>query len=95
MALIKCFEPECNKMVSDKAMYCPGCGHPVASEVKKRWETTPEGIAELAANQLRAKQKLEEQAERERAERAAKEEAEKARKLQKFKEIREKLDAET
>jgi len=29
MALIKCPEPECSKLISDKAEFCPHCGHPI------------------------------------------------------------------
>jgi len=92
MALIKCLEPECTKTVSDKAEYCPECGFPIAAELKKIWEASPEGKAELTARQRREKWKQED---RERADRKAKEEkdqVEKARKLEIFKEIREKLN---
>lgn len=30
MALIKC--PECDKEISDKALFCPGCGYPISGE---------------------------------------------------------------
>jgi len=92
MALIKCLEPECTKIVSDKAEHCPECGHPIASELKKIWEATPEGKAELAARQKREKWEREDKEKREKAERDAKEESEKAKKLEIFKEIREKLN---
>ena len=91
MALIKCLEPDCTKIVSDKAELCPECGHPIASELKKIWEASPEGKKELAERQKREKWERED---RERAERKAKEEkeeAEKARKLEIFRELREKL----
>jgi len=92
MALIKCPEPECARMVSDKAFICPECGFPVAAALKEQWEKSPEGIAALAEERRRERFRQEEQEEREREELAQKEELEKERKLQMFKDIRAKLD---
>ena len=92
MALNKCFEPECNKMVSDKAEHCPECGHPIISHLKKVREASPEMRADFAVKQ---KQEKWEREDREKAERKAKldkEEEEKARKLEIFKELRDKLN---
>ncbi|GKT22776.1 hypothetical protein [Acidovorax sp. SUPP3334] len=34
MALVQC--PECTRQISDQALACPGCGHPMASAAQKR-----------------------------------------------------------
>ena len=91
MALIKCLEPECTKIVSDKAEHCPECGHPIASELKKRWEASPEGKAELEARQKRERWEKEDKERAERKAKQEKEEQEKARKLEIFRELRDKL----
>ena len=39
MALIKCLEHECKKIVSDKAEYCPECGYPIASKQSRKKQT--------------------------------------------------------
>ena len=88
MAMIKCLEEECTKMLSDKAEYCPVCGHPIASELKKRWEESAEGKAEAEAEQKREKRKLEEKEKREKKERQEKEEKELQKKLETFRELR-------
>ena len=91
MALIKCLEPECTKMVSDKAVYCPECGFPVAAELKRIWEESPDGVAERKEEERRQRRESEKQEAREKAEREEREALETARKLETFMEIREKL----
>ena len=92
MALIKCLEPECTKMVSDKAVFCPECGFPIAAVLRERWEKSPEGVAALTAEHKHEKLMREEQEAHEREERIKKEESEKERKLQMFRDIRAKLN---
>ena len=92
MALIKCLEPDCKKIVSDKAEYCPECGFPIAATLKERQEKSPERTAELAAEHRREVRLREEKEEEERIEREREEEIENAKKLLTFKNIRAKLD---
>lgn len=45
MALISC--PECRHEVSDKAPYCPSCGHPLAAKAAAD-ATVDSNVAEVA-----------------------------------------------
>lgn len=92
MALIKCLEPDCTKMVSDKAEYCPECGFPIAATLKAQWEHSPEGAAAIAEEHRREIRLREEKEEAKRIEREREEEIENAKKLLTFKNIRAKLD---
>jgi uncharacterized Zn finger protein (UPF0148 family) len=91
MALIKCLEPDCPKMLSDKAEYCPSCGHPIASELRKIWEESPEGKAARESEEKRENRRREKQEEQEKKEREAKEYREQEKKLEIFREIRDML----
>ncbi|MDR1165460.1 MAG: zinc-ribbon domain-containing protein [Deltaproteobacteria bacterium] len=45
MALIQC--PECGKEISDKAVACPGCGNPIASETRSGLLSDGENTQEI------------------------------------------------
>jgi len=92
MALIKCPEEDCTKMVSDKAEYCPECGYPIAAGAKKQWEESHEGKTQTVIEERRERRKREDREEKERREREAIEAIKTAKKLETFKEIRDKLN---
>jgi hypothetical protein len=75
-------------------VYCPECGFPVAAALKKLWEASPEGKAELAEKQKHEKREREDKERAELKAKQEKEEEEKTRKLEIFKELRDKLGDE-
>jgi RNA polymerase subunit RPABC4/transcription elongation factor Spt4 len=48
MALSPC--PECSKIISDQAFFCPNCGYPLHPQVKNVLVKTVRGITDIAKN---------------------------------------------
>jgi hypothetical protein len=48
MALIPC--PECSKIISDQAFFCPGCGYPLHPQVRNVITKTVRAFTETAKN---------------------------------------------